>query len=187
MVIRTTTIALLATAILAAVFGLSSCTGGQQTHAGEFDVAEADAHQPTPREALHALHPAIPVYAGAIFRNDLTARDKREITSQFGEATEVYTLATNDAFPKVWHYYVTYLAQYRGFHPPRALPEEGRSWRTIQINLNTAMVDPFMPDPAGNLKQPVLLQLSESEGQPHTVIRYIVTGGTVETAQVIAN
>lgn len=187
MEIRPATIALLVVAVSAAGFGLSSCTGGQQTQAGEFEVAESSPQKPTPREAIHNIHPAIPVYAGASFRDDLTARDKMEIARQFGEPAEVYTLATNDAFPKVWHYYVTYLAQYRGFHPPKALPEEGRSWRTIQINLGTAMRDPFMPDPAGELKRPVLLQLSESEGTPNTVIRYIVTGGAVETAQVIAN
>lgn len=187
MVIRPATIVLFGAAILAAAFGLSSCTGGQQTQAGEFEVAEAAPQQPTPRETIQSLHPAIPVYAGATFRDDLTARDRNEIARQFGEPAEVYTLATDDAFPKVWHYYVTYLAQYRGFHPPKALPEEGRSWRTIQINLETAMRDPFMPDPAGNLNRSVLLQLAESEGHPQTVIRYIVTGGVVETAQVIAN
>lgn len=187
MAIRPATIALLAAAVLAAAFGLSSCTGGQQTQAGEFEVTDSTPQQPTPRQAIRKIHPAIPVYAGASFRDDLTARDRMEINRQFGETTEVYTLATNDAFPKVWHYYVTYLAQYRGFQPPRALPDEGRSWRTIQINLNTAMRDPFMPDPAGDLSRPVLLQLAESEGDPHTVIRYIVTGGATETAQVIAN
>jgi hypothetical protein len=57
----------------------------------------------------------------------------------------------------------------------------------MQINLGTAMRDPFMPDPAGDLRKPVLLQLTESESSPHTVIRYIVTGGAVETAQVIVN
>jgi hypothetical protein len=179
--------ALLTAALLAAVFGLSSCTGGQQTQAGEFDVAESTPASPTPREALRAIHPAIPVYAGAAFRDDLTAQDRMDVTRQFGEPTEVYTLATDDAFPKVWHYYVTYLAQYRGFHPPRALPTEGQSWRTMQINLGTAMRDPFMPDPAGDLLNPVLLQLTESESPPHTVIRYIVTGGAVDTAQVIVN
>jgi hypothetical protein len=187
MATRPGTIVLLAAAALSAVLGLSSCTGGQQTEAGEFDVAEATAHAPTPREAIRRIHPSIPVYAGASFREDLTARDRMEITRQFGEPAEIYTLATNDAFPKVWHYYVTYLGQYRGFQPPRALPNEGQSWRTIQINLATAMRDPFIPDPAGDLRQSILLQLSESDGEPHTVIRYIVTGGTVETAQVIAN
>lgn len=187
MAIRPTTIALLSAAVIAALLGLSSCTGGHESQAGEFEVAETTTQQPTPREAISQIHPAIPVYAGAILRDDLTARDRMEIARQFGEPTEVYTLATEDAFPKVWHYYVTYLAQYRAFHPPKALPEEGRSWRTIQINLGTAMRDPFMPDPAGDLERPVLLQLSESEGHPHTVIRYIVTGGAVETAQVIAN
>ncbi len=177
--------ALLGAAILAAGFGLSSCTGGKQTQAGEFDVAESSPQAPTPRQALRKIHPAIPVYAGATFRDDLTARDRMEIARQFGEPAEVYTLASNEAFPKVWHYYVTYLAQYRGFEPPKALPPEDQTWRTIQINLNTAMRDPFIPDPKGELNQPVLLQLTESESEPRTIIRYIVTGGAVETAQVI--
>ncbi len=183
---RPATIALFAAAVLAAGFGLSSCTGGQQTEAGEFSVADSSPQAPTPRQTIRKIHPGIPVYAGATFRDDLTARDRMEITRQFGEPAEIYTLASNDAFPKVWHYYVTYLAQYRGFQPQKALPPEGQSWRTMQINLNTAMRDPFFPDPAGDLNQSVLLQITESESTPHTVIRYIVTGGTVETAQVIA-
>lgn len=187
MVKRPATFVLLGVAVLASAFGLSTSWGSRPPQSSEVALSDQIPQKEPPREAIRKIHPAIPVYSGASFRDDLTERDRLEIVRQFGEPAEVYTLATDDAFPKVWHYYVTYLAQYRGFQPPRALPDEKQSWRTMQINLDTAMRDPFIPDPAGDLKRQVLLQLTETEGHPHTVIRYIVTGGAPRAAQVTAN
>ena len=172
-------------AMLAGALGLSSCVVEPKTQADELDTNEARIAATSPRRTIQRLHPAIPVYAGAEFRVDLTKRDKVELTRQFGEPVEVYTLGSDDAFPKVWHYYVTYLGQYRGFHSPTALPPEGKNWRTMQINLNTAMRDSFVPDPRGELDHNILLQLTESSTSPRTVIRYIVTAREMDQAQVV--
>ncbi len=162
-------------ALLAAALGLSSCTVEPRMQADELDPNEGRVADMNPKRTIQRIHPAIPVYAGAQLRADLTKRDEVEIRRQFGVPVEVYTLGSDDAFAKVWHYYVTYLGQYRGFHAPTSLPPEGQNWRTMQINLNTAMRDPFVPDPKGELDHNVLLQLTESSTSPRTVIRYIIT------------
>jgi hypothetical protein len=55
-------------------------------------------------------------------------------------------------------------------------PPEQQNWRSLEVQLNQAMQDPFIPgdtlDPRG--KQ-VTLQIAETEAEPKTVIRYIVT------------
>ncbi len=183
----------LACGVLAICFG--GCTGGQRTEAGEISPIRATTPtatsvakavtQPSPSQALHSIHPGIPVYAGAQFRPDLTLHDEVEIRRQFGQPAEVYTLTSTDSFPKVWHYYVTYLAQYRAFRPPRPFPPENQSWRTMQVNLNAAMKDPFIPGDGAGLQKNVLLQISESESASGTVIRYIVTNDQVTTPQVV--
>lgn len=155
------------------------CTGGSESKASDkAEAASASADQ-TPIDAtkeIAAINPAIPVYTGAHFREDLSRRDEVMIRNQFGDGAEVYTLATDDSYPQVFHYYTTYLAQFRAFPAQETLPPERKDWRTLEVQLNQAMQDPFIPgkalDPNG--KQ-VTLQIAETEAEPRTVIRYIVT------------
>jgi hypothetical protein len=181
--LRTAGAAVAAAALLAT---LSGCTGGQETSAGPISTSSAPpapqnstapALPPVdPRKNLIAISPAIPVYEGAVFRPDLTQRDAVMIRNQYGPAAEVYTLATSDSYPQVYHYYVVYLAQFRKFNPPALYPPENQNWRTLQVNLSDSMQDPFVPgDSLGDVPRQVILQLAETEGEPTTVIRYIVT------------
>lgn len=157
----------------------SACTGGSESKASDkAEAASASAEQPpvdAPKE-IAAINPAIPLYTGAKFREDLSRRDEVMIRNQYGDGAEVYTLATDDSYPQVYHYYTTYLAQFRAFPAQETLPPERKDWRTLEVQLNQAMQDPFIPgkalDPNG--KQ-VTLQISETEAEPKTVIRYIVT------------
>lgn len=181
----------------ATAIGMAGCTGGQRTEAGELPKirpatavaaspnATSQPRQPTASESLHAIHPAIPVYAGAQFRPDLTLHDAAGIREQFGAPAEVYTLTSTDSFPMVWHYYVTYLGQYRGFAPPKPYPPAHQQWRTMQINLGSAMQDPFIPEEGRPLDRNVLLQITESESGPATVIRYVITPGAIDAPQVV--
>jgi hypothetical protein len=109
------------------------------------------------------------------------------IQSRYGADAEVYTLATDDSFPQVFHYYTTYLAQFRGFPSQDTYPSEKKDWRTLEVQLNQAMQDSFIPgrelDPNG--KQ-VTLQIAETEAEPKTVIRYIVTTRPVAPAATAA-
>lgn len=159
---------------------LGACTGGKETEAQTLDARERAAAQQAPRvdpEAeLRKLSPAIPVYSGAEYRADFTRRDEVMIRNQFGDRSEVFTLTSDDPLPKVWHYYVTYLAQYRAWEPAPAYPPERKPARTLEVNLSEAMQDPFVP--GSELKttdRSVILQISETEGDPKTVIRYIIT------------
>ncbi|HVR44672.1 MAG TPA: hypothetical protein VMS56_14650 [Thermoanaerobaculia bacterium] len=166
---------------LALAWTLGGCTGGQETSAETLDRAEArqqaaDAPSLDARAKLIELGPAIPIYAGARFREDFTRRDAVMVRNEFGDGAEVLTLASDDAIPKVWHYYVTYLAQYRAWEPPPAFPPEKKNWRTLEVDLTEAMQDPFVP--GTNLKatdRRVILQISETEAEPPTIIRYIIT------------
>lgn len=166
--------------VAACVAGMTwmSCTGGQETKASEkLDEPVQAAQQPAVNavDVLQKISPAIPIYEGAAYRADLSRRDEATFRNQYGQQAQVYTLATNDSFPQVWHYYVTYLAQYRGYEPPPPYPPENRNWRTIQIPLNQAMLNPFIPgDGLENANADVLLQIAETEAEPETVIRYIV-------------
>ena len=133
-------------------------------------------------KALKEINPAIPVYADARFRDDLTRRDSVMIRKQYGPKAEVYTLATDDSFPQVWHYYTTYLAQFRANPPLNPYPPEGQTWRSMEVHLNEAMQDPFIPGNTmkAGAKQ-ITLQLAETEAEPRTVIRYIITPEPVNT------
>jgi len=183
--------AAMATGLLALTIGC----GGQEGAAAEVNkpasqAAGAEASAPPvtldASKELRLISPAIPLYAGAQYRDDLTRRDTIMARNQFGADTKVYTLATNDSFPQVWHYYVTYLAQFRSFHPVKPYPPENQDWRTIEVKLNQAMQDPFIPEKTlTENDQQVILQISETEADPPTVIRYILTSNHVSTPVAI--
>ena len=174
---------------------LASCTGGSETTAAESTEPTREAPvQQTPlnaRRELGGINEAIPIYEGAQLREDLTRRDEVMIRNKYGAGAQVFTLATDDSFPQVYHYYTTYLAQFRAFPAQDTYPPEQQNWRTLEVNLNQAMQDPFIPGEAldANGKQ-VTLQIAETEAEPRTVIRYIVTppaaGGPVATASTNA-
>ncbi|HVS32849.1 MAG TPA: hypothetical protein VMS98_15500 [Thermoanaerobaculia bacterium] len=159
----------------------AGCTGGTEGAAAEEagltrnGVESASQSSVDPRQRLDQISPAIPLYAGAQYRDDLTRRDAVAIRNQYGPNAQVYTLASNDSYPQVFHYYTTYLAQYRGFPAQETYPPVKQNWRTLEVQLNQAMQDPFIP---GEGLKPgmnqVILQVAETEAQPKTVIRYIV-------------
>ncbi|PYQ51631.1 MAG: hypothetical protein DMF59_07260 [Acidobacteria bacterium] len=169
-------------AIFVLTAALSGCTGGQEGSAGEEKVSKknpiaAEVAQPPQVDAkkeLKSISQAIPVYAGAKYRDDLTRRDSVMIKNQYGSGAEVYTLATDDSFPQVYHYYTTYLAQFRAYPPQPPFPPQ-QNWRTLEVQLNQAMQDPFIP---GDTLKPgdrqITLQVAETEAAPKTVIRYII-------------
>jgi hypothetical protein len=166
-------------ACLLALLLTPGCTGGQETSAGTIDSeeprAEESAEKFDARKKLEQLSPAIPLYTGAEFREDFTRRDSVMVRNQYGKDAEVLTLASDDALAKIWHYYVTYLAQYRAWDPVPAYPPGRKNWRTLEVNLTEAMQDPFVP--GTNLKltdREVILQIAETEAQPETLIRYII-------------
>jgi len=182
--------ALIRSPLFSAAFGLfiaivPRCTGGLETAASETagavkttTVATDSAPKPAPfdaRKKIGALGPSIPIYAGADYDAELSRRDLVTVRNQYGPQAEVFTLTTDDSFPQVWHYYITYLAQYRAFEPPNPYPPENQTSRSKQISLNEAMQDPFIPGDALTSTAQLTLQLSESESRPRTVIRYILT------------
>lgn len=186
-------------ALLIAVVSLAGCTGGQESKAAEEQAprknglaattgapVSAQSEPVDARAALHSISTAIPIYAGARYRDDLTRRDSVTIKNQYGPNAEVYTLATDDSFPQVYHYYTTYLAQFRAFPAQSPYPAT-QQWRTLEVQLNQAMQDPFIP---GDMLKPgdrqVMLQVAETEAEPKTVIRYVITPKPVEAAQLQA-
>jgi hypothetical protein len=188
------------TGALVLIMILSGCTGGQEGSAAEEQLPKKNplasssaavqpqqAPQFDPRQQLKALSAAIPIYAGAKYRDDLTRRDSVMIKNQYGQASEVYTLATDDSFPQVYHYYTTYLAQFRAYpsQPPYPPPQ---NWRTLEVQLNQAMQDPFIPGDTLNTtdNKQVMLQVAETEAEPKTVIRYIITPAGAGQQQVAA-
>lgn len=177
----------LVTVALAAVLAVG-CTGGSETKAADERTAAAEvasAREPRldAQDALGAINRAIPIYDGADFREDLTRRDEVMIRNKYGADAQVYTLASDDSFPQVYHYYMTYLAQFRAFPSQTPYPPSQKNWRTLEVQLNQAMQDPFIPGEALDLlgKQ-VMLQVAETETEPKTVIRYIVTPRLAGTA-----
>jgi hypothetical protein len=178
---------------------LTHCTGGQESSAAEEQAPKKNgiavtttsptetAAQPAQvdaKAALKSISSAIPIYAGARYRDDLTRRDSVMIRNQYGPTAEVYTLATDDSFPQVYHYYTTYLAQFRAFPAQSPYPAP-QTWRTLEVQLNQAMQDPFIP---GDMLKPgdkqVTLQVAETEAEPKTVIRYVVTQKPIAAAEV---
>jgi hypothetical protein len=160
----------------------AGCTGGSESKAADektpvpASTTAPQQPQSSAQDALAAIHPSIPIYEGAEFRSDLSRRDEVMIRNRYGAGAQVYTLASDDSYPQVYHYYMTYLAQFRAFPAQDTYPSSQKNWRTLEIQLNQAMQDPFIPgqalDPNG--KQ-VTLQIAETETDPKTVIRYIVT------------
>jgi len=185
--------AILAAALSALLWG---CTGGQEGSAAEEQVpkknpitTETTAQQQQQpqvdaRQELKAISPAIPVYAGAKYRDDLTRRDSVMVRNQYGANAQVITLATDDSFPQVYHYYTTYLAQFRAYPPQPPFPPQ-QNWRTLEVPLNQAMQDPFIPgDTLKSQEKQVTLQVAETEAEPKTVIRYIITPAAAGGSQV---
>jgi len=179
---------------------LAACTGGKESNAAEEQLpkknpisaaATTTTPQPPvpvdPQTELKSISKAIPIYAGAQFRQDLTQRDEVMIRNQYGPQSQVYTLATDDSYPQVYHYYTTYLAQFRAYAPTNPYPPEQQNWRTMEVHLNDAMQDPFIPGDtiAANGKQ-ITLQVAETEAEPKTVIRYIVTPAPAAGATPVA-
>ena len=171
---------------------LTGCTGGSETSAATEQTPSKEA--PTAQNPVDAaqvlgeINTAIPVYHGADYREDLTRRDEVMIRSRYGAGAEVYTLATDDSFPQVYHYYTTYLAQFRAFPARDTYPPERQNWRTLEVQLNQAMQDPFIPGEAMNQNgKQVILQVAETEAEPKTVIRYIVTPAPATPPAVAAN
>jgi hypothetical protein len=169
----------IATSLLALLL-MSACTGGSESKAAgeETPGREAPAAQTAvdARKEIADISPAIPLYQGAQYRDDLTRRDQVMIRSKYGNGAQVYTLATDDSYPQVYHYYTTYLAQFRAYGEEDRLPSERQEWRTYEVPLNQAMQDPFIPGEALSLQgKQVTLQIAETEAEPRTVIRYIVT------------
>jgi len=183
-----------AIAASALVLFLTSCAGGKESNAAEEQLPTknpiaADAGTPgsatavDPQKDLKQISRAIPIYAGARYREDLTRRDEVMMRSQYGPQSKVYTMATNDSYPQVYHYYTTYLAQFRAYPPQVPYPPEQQNWRTLEVQLNQAMQDPFIPgDTIQANGQQVTLQIAETEAEPKTVIRYIVTPMPIATA-----
>ena len=164
------------------------CTGGSETTAAEEPAPAKDGSTSSvdPRKRLNAIGKAIPLYAGARYRDDLTRRDEVMIRNQYGPGAEVYTLATDDSFPQVYHYYTTYLAQFRAFPTINPYPPEQKEWRTLEVHLNQAMQDPFIPGEALQSPRQVMLQVAETEAEPKTVIRYIITPTAPQVASANA-
>jgi hypothetical protein len=177
---------------------LGACYGGREGSAAEEQVpkknpiatdtatAEQQPPQADPRKELKTISPAIPVYAGAKYRDDLTRRDSVMIKNQYGSGAQVITMATDDSFPQVYHYYTTYLAQFRAYPPQPPFPPQ-QNWRTLEVQLNQAMQDPFIPGDTLKVQdKQVTLQVAETEAEPKTVIRYIITPAAAAGQQVAA-
>ncbi|MGZ8710578.1 MAG: hypothetical protein ACXW28_10160 [Thermoanaerobaculia bacterium] len=173
---RKGTAAPIATCVLALAL-LTSCTRGGETKASDQAAETTETRTPVnATQEIARINPSIPLYTGAEYRQDLSRRDEVMIRNRYGDSAQVYTLATDDSYPQVYHYYMTYLAQFRAFPAQETYPPQRKDWRTLEVQLNEAMQDPFIPgkalDPNG--KQ-VTLQIAETEASPKTVIRYIVT------------
>jgi hypothetical protein len=167
------------------------CTGGSETSAAEEEQPAGESATQSvavdARTALDAISPAIPVYQGAQYREDLTSRDLPMIRNRYGANAEVFTLASDDSYPQVFHYYTTYLGQFRGFPSRDTYPGTDAAWRTFEVPLHEVMKDPFIPTMNVPLEnKQVILQIAETEAEPKTVIRYIVTPAQPNAPQEVA-
>ena len=185
------------TAASLAALLLAGCTGGQEGTAAEEQAPKKNpidtpttASQPQPpapvdaKKELKAISGAIPIYANAQYREDLTRRDSVMVRNQYGPKAEVYTLATDDSYPQVYHYYITYLAQFRAYPAQPPYPPQ-QNWRTLEVHLNQAMQDSFIPGDTMKVgDKQVTLQVAETEAEPKTVIRYVVTPEAIGTPPI---
>ncbi len=179
MTIRTAGVPIATVVVALALF--SGCTGGSETKAADQAKAassgSAEAQAPVnATQEIAEINPAIPLYTGAAYSDDLSRRDQVLIRNQYGPDAQVYTLATDDSYPQVFHYYTTYLAQFRAFPAQDTYPRDKADPRVLEVQLNQAMQDPFIPGKALDVNgKQVTLQIAETEAEPRTVIRYIVT------------
>jgi hypothetical protein len=167
-------------ASLLALLLATACTGGSESKAAEEEkpAREAPVAQSpvNAKQELAKISEAIPYYSGAQYRDDLTRRDQVMIRNKYGTGAQVFTLATDDSYPQVYHYYTTYLAQFRAYGEDDRLPPERQEWRNHEFPLNQVMQDPFIPGQSLPVQgRQVTLQIAETEAEPRTVIRYIVT------------
>ena len=117
-------------AALLVLVAATGCTGGSESKAADNASAKSEQAEAAPAnvdaaKAITTINPAIPMYEGAQYRDDLTRRDEVMIRNRYGAGAKVYTLATDDSYPQVYHYYTTYLAQFRAFpaqFPARRTP-----------------------------------------------------------------
>lgn len=121
---------------------------------------------PAVREILDDVEPSIPLWPGARASDD-SVREQ-------GTST-IIDLWTNDSFPMVWHYYVTYFAQYRAWEPLDPYPDPSDEGRQLQLDLSEIMQDPFVP---GTELEPgdrhVTLMIREDPTRNRVNIRYVL-------------
>src|SRR4051794_18771926 len=97
---------------------LAGCTGGTEGSAAEEKApakngvstsssvpAEQAQPQPDPKQELKSINPPTPISAGAKYREALPRRDAATLRNQYGPQAEIFTLATDDSYPQVYHYY----------------------------------------------------------------------------------
>jgi hypothetical protein len=142
------------------------------------DSIEADTDDPTSievepppppqvRQILDRVQPAIPLWPGAHATEDPV---------RAAGASTIIDLSTEDSFPMVWYYYVTYLAQYRGWTPPAPFPPRRDSARSLDLDLNEIMRDPFIPgtEISPDSAESVTIQIREDLVNRRVNIRYLV-------------
>ena len=87
------------------LFTAIGCTGGSETKAADDSTpastqAEAAQANVDAAKAITTINPAIPLYEGAQYRDDLSRRDEVMIRNRYGAGAKVYTLATDDSYPQ---------------------------------------------------------------------------------------
>lgn len=159
------------------LLAISGCRKEQQATQStpEEAVAEAPAAPPPPpavRKILDKLEPSIPLWPGA--------RATSESVRKEGSST-IIDLWTNDSFPMVWHYYVTYLAQYRAWEPLSPFPKRSEEPRSLDLVLSDVMKDPFVPGTALDRDdQTVTLMIREDPTRNRVNIRYLIQPAQAE-------
>jgi hypothetical protein len=128
---------------------------------------EVEPPPPQVREVLDGVQAAIPLWPGAHSAEPPIRRS--------GDAT-IIDLTTDDSFPMVWHYYVTYLAQYRGWTPPSPFPPRREAARSLDLDLNEIMQDPFIPgtEIPPDATDSVTIQIREDLVNRRVNIRYLI-------------
>lgn len=152
------------------LLGLVSCrdeavpSGGSGSPSAVSESAAGEEEHPNGLEPLRAkldrIQSAIPIYPGASLRDG--SRDQSR-----------FDLVTNDSFPMVWHYYVLYLEQYRGWDHPAPFPRPRDSMRQLTLELDEIMKDPFIPDTALPEDAPrITIELRELPANRGVAIQY---------------